>query len=47
MRRTADKAIEGVKRRVFPGLRHEMHNEPEHKEILGFVSRWLKERLSR
>ena len=40
-------AIDGVERRVFPGLRHEMHNEPEQKEILGFVSRWLKERLSR
>ena len=39
-------AIEGVERRVFPGLRHEMHNEPEQREVLGFVSRWVRDRLS-
>jgi alpha-beta hydrolase superfamily lysophospholipase len=30
-----------VERRLFPGLRHEMHNEPEQEEVLGFVSSWL------
>jgi len=35
----------GVERRVFPGLRHEMHNEPESGEVLGFVSRWVKDHL--
>jgi alpha-beta hydrolase superfamily lysophospholipase len=40
-------AVDGVERRVFPGLRHEMHNEPEQREVLGFISRWLQERLSR
>lgn len=34
-----------VERRVFPGLRHEMHNEPESDEVLGFVSDWIKSKL--
>lgn len=38
--------VSGVERRVFPGLRHELHNEPESEEVLGFVSGWLKARLS-
>ena len=38
-------AIDGVERRVFPGLRHETHNEPEQDEVLGFVSGWIKARL--
>ena len=38
-------AVDGVERRVFPGLRHEMHNEPEQEEVLGFVSTWIKSRL--
>lgn len=37
--------IKGVERRVFPGLRHEMHNEPESAEVLGFISRWAKDHL--
>jgi len=37
--------VEGVERRVFPGLRHEMHNEPESKEVLDFVTGWVKSRL--
>lgn len=37
--------LESVERRVFPGLRHEIHNEPESAEVLGFISRWIKERL--
>ena len=38
-------AVESVERRVFPGLRHEMHNEPESDEVLGFISRWVKDHL--
>lgn len=38
-------AVAGVERRVFPGLRHEMHNEPESDEVLGFVAEWIKARL--
>lgn len=34
-------AVEVVDRRVFPGLRHEMHNEPEALEVLDFVAGWL------
>ncbi|NND01284.1 MAG: alpha/beta hydrolase [Acidimicrobiia bacterium] len=37
--------VAGVQRRVFPGLRHEMHNEPEQDEVLGFVAEWVKARL--
>lgn len=37
--------LESVERRVFPGLRHEMHNEPESAEVLGFISRWAKDHL--
>ena len=37
--------VEAVERRVFPGLRHEMHNEPESAEVLGFISRWVKAHL--
>jgi alpha-beta hydrolase superfamily lysophospholipase len=38
--------VEGVDRRVFPGLRHEMHNEPEANEVLDFVAGWLDGQLS-
>jgi alpha-beta hydrolase superfamily lysophospholipase len=40
-------AVEGVERRVFPGLRHEMHNEPEALDVLDFVAGWLDDQLSR
>lgn len=39
-------AIDGVERRVFPGLRHEVHNEPEADDVLGFVASWLESALS-
>jgi len=32
----------GVERRTFPGLRHELHNEPESAEILDGVIGWLR-----
>jgi alpha-beta hydrolase superfamily lysophospholipase len=38
-------SVESVERRVFPGLRHEMHNEPESDQVLGFITRWVKEHL--
>ncbi len=37
--------VPNVERRVFSGLRHEMHNEPEAEEVLGFVSTWIKKRV--
>jgi len=33
--------VAGVDRKLFPGLRHECHNEPEQDEVLGFVADWL------
>jgi alpha-beta hydrolase superfamily lysophospholipase len=39
-------AVPGIQRRVFPGLRHEMHNEPEAREVLGFVAGWIKDHVS-
>jgi acylglycerol lipase len=40
-------AAGAVERRVFPGLRHEMHNEPEAADVLGFVASWLDDHLAR
>lgn len=34
-----------TERRTFPGLRHELHNEPEGPEIVDGVIAWLRERL--
>lgn len=33
--------VAGVERKLFPGLRHETHNEPEQDEVLDFVADWL------
>ena len=34
----------GVERRTYPGLRHELHNEPESPEILDAIIGWLRAR---
>jgi alpha-beta hydrolase superfamily lysophospholipase len=39
-------AIPGVERKLFAGLRHEVHNEPEQDEVLGFVVAWLDDQLT-
>ena len=36
--------IQGVERRTYPALRHELHNEPEGPAILAEVVAWLRER---
>lgn len=36
---------ESVTRKVYPGLRHEMHNEPEAAEVLGDVTDWIDAQL--
>ncbi len=36
----------GVERRTYPGLRHEMHNEPEGPQVLDEVIAWLRERAT-
>jgi acylglycerol lipase len=35
----------GVTRRVYPGIRHELHNEPEGPAILDQVVAWLRDHL--
>jgi alpha-beta hydrolase superfamily lysophospholipase len=35
-----------VERRTFPGLRHELHNEPEGPSIVDEVIAWLRERTA-
>ncbi len=37
--------IDGVDRRVWPGLRHECLNEPEHPEVIAELVAWLDRRL--
>jgi alpha-beta hydrolase superfamily lysophospholipase len=36
----------GVERRTYPGLRHELHNEPEGPAVLDEVVAWLRERAT-
>jgi alpha-beta hydrolase superfamily lysophospholipase len=40
----AFEGVPGVERRTYPGLRHELHNEPEGPQILAEVVAWLRER---
>ena len=35
--------VDGVERRTYPGLRHELHNEPEGPSILDEVIAWTRE----
>lgn len=39
-------AVATVRRRLFAGLRHEIHNEPEQHEVLGEIVDWLDEQAS-
>lgn len=34
-----------VTRRVWPGLRHECHHEPEHAEVLAAVVAWIRSQV--
>ena len=36
-------AFPNVHRRLWPGLRHEAHNEPEGEQVIGEVIAWLRE----
>ncbi len=38
-------ALPNVRRRLYPGLRHELHNEPEGQQIVADVVAWLRERV--
>ena len=37
----------GVTRRVYPGLRHETHNEPTGAMVVKDITGWVRERVSR
>jgi alpha-beta hydrolase superfamily lysophospholipase len=38
------RSLPSVERRTYPGLRHELHNEPEGPQILDEVIAWIRER---
>jgi alpha-beta hydrolase superfamily lysophospholipase len=38
-------ASEGVERRVYPTLRHEIHNEAEGPEVMADVADWIDAKL--
>ncbi len=35
-------ALDNVTRRVYPGIRHELHNEPQGESIVGDVIEWIR-----
>jgi alpha-beta hydrolase superfamily lysophospholipase len=37
----------GVTRRVYPDLRHELHNEPDGPEVVRDITDWVREQVSR
>lgn len=37
--------LPNVERRVYPGLRHELHNEPEGGAVIGEVITWLRAKV--
>lgn len=39
-------AMDSVDRKVYPGLRHEMHNEPEQVQVLSEIAAWLDATLA-
>lgn len=39
-------AVDSVDRKVYPGLRHELHNEPEQIQVLSEVAAWLDATLA-
>jgi alpha-beta hydrolase superfamily lysophospholipase len=34
-----------VERKVYPGIRHELHNEPEAEQVLGDIADWIDRKL--
>ena len=40
--RPCSQGAPGVERRTYPGLRHELHNEPELPEIIDGIIGWLR-----
>ena len=38
--------LPNAERRTYPGLRHELHNEPEGPQILDEVIAWIRDRAT-
>jgi len=38
-------ASPSVERKVYPGVRHELHNEPERLQVLGDIADWIDRKL--
>ena len=36
---------DSVTRKVYPGIRHELHNEPESTQVLGDITDWIDSQL--
>jgi acylglycerol lipase len=39
-------AVPSVERKLYPGLRHEIHNEPEQDQVLSDIADWLDATLA-
>ena len=39
--------VDGVERKLYPGLRHEVHNEPEQDQVLSDIAEWLDVTIGR
>jgi len=39
-------SVASVERKVYPGLRHEMHNAPEQAQVLADIAAWLDSALT-
>ena len=37
--------LPGVERKLYPGLRHELHNEPEGEQVLTDIAGWIDQQL--
>ena len=37
--------VPGVDRKLYPNLRHEIHNEPEGPEVIADIADWLDAQL--
>jgi len=42
VRRERFESLPTVTRRVYPGLRHETHNEPEGEQVIADTVAWLR-----
>jgi alpha-beta hydrolase superfamily lysophospholipase len=38
--------VPSVRRTLYPGVRHELHNEPEQEQVMDEVVAWMEGQLS-